>query len=104
MRIDDAPGALAIERLAFHLIGGNAQITAAVNNTPSSAAIQFDAALNGAETGQLSGLLGVGSMPFAGVVDAHAIPRLTGNTPEEAARVTAGPSFCRYRAGPFSER
>jgi uncharacterized protein involved in outer membrane biogenesis len=99
-----APGALTIERLGFHLVGGNAQVAAAVKNTKSSADLQFDAALTGVDTGQLSRLLGVDSMPLSGAVDAHASLRLTGNTLQEAGPTTSGAIVLSMRSGAIERK
>jgi uncharacterized protein involved in outer membrane biogenesis len=90
LKLQVEPGALTVERLVFHLTGGNARISAAVKNTKSSAAIQFDADLIGADTGQFSRLFGIGSMPLSGAVDAYASLRLNGKTLEEAGATGSG--------------
>jgi uncharacterized protein involved in outer membrane biogenesis len=85
-----APGALAIEPLTLRLAGGDARIDAAVENTKTSSAMRFDAALTGAGIGQLSEVFGIGKLPLTGAVDARAHLRLTGNTLTEAERSNRG--------------
>ena len=90
LRLHLAPGALTIQHLSARLIGGTAQVTASVKNTPSSAAMQFDAALTGADTGQLSRWFGIAEMPLSGAFDAHANMRLSGNTLRQAGPTSSG--------------
>jgi uncharacterized protein involved in outer membrane biogenesis len=99
-----APGSLTIKRLGFHLAGGSAQVAAAVKNAKSSADLQFDAALNGADTGQLSRLAGVDPMPLSGAVDAHASLRLSGNTLQEASPTTSGTVVLSMRSGAIERK
>ncbi|HEX4368906.1 MAG TPA: AsmA-like C-terminal region-containing protein [Rhodopila sp.] len=99
LRLHVAPGALTVQHLDFHLIGGAAQITAAVNNTRSGAGLRFDAALAGADTGQLARTLGIAAMPVSGAFDAHADMRLTGTTLQEAAPVGTGTVILSMRGG-----
>jgi uncharacterized protein involved in outer membrane biogenesis len=104
LKLNVAPGALAVQHLTFHLTGGTAQVTAALKNIQSSSDVQFDAALTGADTGQLSRVLGIDSMPLTGAVDAHASLRLSGNTLVEAARASSGTVVLSMQGGAIQHK
>jgi uncharacterized protein involved in outer membrane biogenesis len=104
LKLKMTPGALAIEQLNFRAIGGTGQVTAALKNTSSSSDIQFDAALNGVDTGQVSGLFGTGPMPLAGAADARASLRLTGNTLTEASRTNSGTVVWSMQGGSIQHK
>jgi uncharacterized protein involved in outer membrane biogenesis len=104
LKLNVSPGALAVQHLALHLVGGTGQVTAAVKNTQSGSDTQFDAALTGADTGQLSGLLGIGSMPLTGAVDAHANLRLGGNTLDKAMRASSGTFVLSMQGGSIQHK
>jgi uncharacterized protein involved in outer membrane biogenesis len=99
LQLKVAPGALTVQRLGFHLIGGTAQVTATVNNVKSGAAMQFDAALAGADTTQLTRTLGLASLPLSGAFDAHASLRLSGNMLRDIAAASTGTVVLSMRGG-----
>lgn len=104
LKLNVAPGSATIQHLGLHLIGGAAQVTAAVKNTQSSAAVQFDATLAGADTGQLARWFGIGAMPLSGAFDAHASMRLTGNSLQEAAPASSGTIVLSMRSGTIQRK
>ena len=100
LRLNVAPGALTIQHFGFRLIGGTAQVTAAMkNDAQSGAVLQVDAALDGADTAQFARWFGVGAMPLAGAVDAHASLRLAGETLRQAAPASSGTVVLSMRGG-----
>ena len=94
-----APGALEIERLALRLLGGSAQITAAIANEKTTTAIRLDAAIAAADAGQLAHSLGLGPLPLAGPLDAHASVHFAGNTLAEAQRQNGGALVLSMQGG-----
>jgi uncharacterized protein involved in outer membrane biogenesis len=99
-----SPGALIIEPLALRLAGGVARIDAEVQNSQSSAIALLDAALTGADAGQLAAQFGLGRIPITGAVDVRTHLRLTGKTLTEAGRGNRGVVMFSMQGGTLERK
>ncbi len=99
-----APGKLSIEPLTMRLAGGTNRIDAVMENAKSATELRLDASLDGANVTQLSGLLGIGTVPLGGTIDARVHLVFTGNTLTEAGRRNRGAVILSMRGGSIERK